>query len=80
MILMIISPAAYTPEMVPSGLDLLIYFNPLSYFILCFQRIICYGQWPALGVFSIAVALASISFFGGYWFFRKAKFAFFDYA
>lgn len=80
MVLMIVSPAAYTPEMVPNSLKVLIYLNPMSYFIICFQQIICYGLWPSWHIFVIAVALSATSFIGGYIIFRKTKAVFFDYA
>lgn len=80
MILMVLSPFAYTPDMVPPGLKLLLYFNPLSYFVLSFQQVICYGAWPAASSVLPAAALAFASFFGGFWLFRRVKFVFFDYA
>jgi lipopolysaccharide transport system permease protein len=46
MLLFVLSPFAYTPEMVPEALKPLIYLNPLSYFVLTFQQLICYGTWP----------------------------------
>jgi lipopolysaccharide transport system permease protein len=76
----ILSPAAYTPEMVPESLKLILYLNPLSYFVLCFQAVICYGTLPPLPYFVMAAALGISSFFAGFWFFSKAKYVFFDYA
>lgn len=80
MLMTILSPFAYTPEMVPSSLKAIIYLNPMSYFVLSFQNIICYGSWPgvwpALGSFVLAVT----SFLGGLYIFQRAKHVFFDYA
>ena len=80
MMLFMLSPFAYTPEMVPSGLRPIIYLNPLSYFVLVFQKIICYGEFPDLLPAVGSVLLGVVSFFAGFNLFQKAKFTFFDYA
>ena len=80
MALVILSPFAYTPDMVPVGLRPLLYLNPLTCFVLCFQQVITYGVWPDSDIFLQALALSAGTFFGGFWFFRRAKFVFFDYA
>lgn len=80
MLMTVLSPFAYTPEMVPDALKFLLYFNPLSYFVLSFQQVIAYGTWPdfvpALGSFIFGVG----GFVLGYAAFLKSKFLFFDYA
>ncbi len=80
MLMTILSPFAYTPDMVPSQLKALIYLNPMSYFVLAFQNIICYGTWPDLWPATGSVALAFCSFLGGLHIFQRAKHVFFDYA
>jgi lipopolysaccharide transport system permease protein len=80
MLLFVLSPFAYTPEMVPATMKAVIYLNPLSYFVLSFQNLICFGTWPDLGVAGGAVALALGSFFLGFNVFERAKHVFFDYA
>ena len=80
MVLMIVSPFAYTPEMVPASLKPLLYLNPLAYYVQVFQSLICYGQWPPAGVSLFVVALSFSSFIGGFVLFRKVKRVFFDYA
>ncbi|TLS76045.1 hypothetical protein FE236_07890 [Mariprofundus erugo] len=79
MMLMVLSPFAYTPEMVPSALKAIIYFNPMSYFVLCFQQAICYGHMPDLINVLGCLILASTSFFVGFALFQRAKRMFFDY-
>ena len=80
MTMFVLSPFAYTPEMVPAALKPLLYLNPLSYFVLTFQQLICYGSWPN-PVAAIGAAVLSLSsFFCGYIFFQRAKNVFFDYA
>lgn len=78
MLMMILSPFAYTPDMVPANLKLLLYFNPMSYFVLSFQQVVCYGNWPSVFTIGPAAAIAFTAFFGGFWMFRRTKYVFFD--
>lgn len=80
MTMFVLSPFAYTPEMVPTIMKPMIYLNPLSYFVLTFQQIICYGTWPSPLTSGGAVALALASFAAGFTMFQRAKYVFFDYA
>jgi lipopolysaccharide transport system permease protein len=80
MLLFVLSPFAYTPEMVPAGLKSIIYLNPLSYFVLTFQQIICYGVWPDLIPAIGSIVLGLGTFLIGFTVFQKARFVFFDYA
>ena len=80
MLLFVLSPFAYTPEMVPAALKPIIYLNPLSYFVLTFQQLICYGTWPDPFVAGGAAILGLGSFFAGFSVFQRAKYVFFDYA
>lgn len=80
MLLFVLSPFAYTPDMVPGALKIFLYINPMSYFVLVFQQLICYGTWPDLIPAIGAVVLGLGSFFGGFVVFQRAKYAFFDYA
>lgn len=80
MLVTVLSPFAFTPDMVPSSLRALIYLNPLSYFVLTFQQLICFGTWPdevpACGALVLGVGI----FFLGFTVFQRAKHVFFDYA
>jgi lipopolysaccharide transport system permease protein len=80
MIMMIVSPFAYTPEMVPAAFKPVLLLNPLSYFVLTFQQLICYGNWPDIRILGGAAAISIASFMGGYLFFQRAKGVFFDFA
>lgn len=80
MVLLILSPAAYTPDMVPDALKALLYANPLSYFVMSYQRIICYGEVPLPTHAAVAAALGLGLFVAGHAFFDRTKHAFFDYA
>jgi ABC-type polysaccharide/polyol phosphate export permease len=66
--------------MVPAAMKPLLFLNPLSYFVLTFQQLICYGNWPDIRVLSGAVVIATGSFMAGYLFFQRAKGVFFDFA
>ncbi|SRR5579883_335747 len=79
MLLFVLSPFAYTPEMVPESLKPIIYLNPLSYFVLTFQQLICYGTWPDPLAAGGAILLGIGSFFLGFIVFQKVKYVFFDY-
>jgi lipopolysaccharide transport system permease protein len=79
MLLFMLSPFAYTPEMVPPALKVIIYLNPLSYFVLSFQQLICYGSWPAVSLVTCAALLSGALFVAGFTVFRRAKHVFFDY-
>ena len=80
MLVTVLSPFAFTPEMVPNSLKAFLYLNPLSYFVLSFQQLICYGKLPELIPAIGSVGLAFFLFLFGYSTFRKAKHLFFDYA
>lgn len=76
-VLMIISPIAYTPDMVPGTLKLIMWFNPYSYYVKCFQGAFLGGNFFLN--FSIAAVLSVSMYFSGYKFFTKVKTIFHDY-
>jgi len=80
MMLMIITPIAYTPAMIPPSLQIIIYFNPLSYFVISFQYLIILNQLPSWNILLVMVAISFASFSLGYALVRRAKGAFYDYA
>jgi lipopolysaccharide transport system permease protein len=80
MSMMVLSPMAYTPDMVPSPLKFIIWFNPISYFILCLQAPLALGTWPSPTAMIGATCLGIGTFVVGLAFFRRARFAFVDYA
>jgi lipopolysaccharide transport system permease protein len=79
-IMLVASPIAYTPHMLPPQLQLLIYANPLAYFVITFQSLIVLGELPALPIMAGALFFAVGSFLLGSWIFVRAKTVFFDYA
>jgi lipopolysaccharide transport system permease protein len=78
--LMIASPIAYTPEAAPGPLQLLVYINPLSYFILTFQELIVYGRLPPAAIVLAVLVLSFGPYVIGFRLFQRAKHAFWDYA
>jgi lipopolysaccharide transport system permease protein len=80
MAVMTLSPMAYTPEMVPPQLKFILWFNPISYFVLCLQAPLALDAWPSLRVFAVAAFLGIGMFALGLAFFRRARFAFVDFA
>lgn len=79
MAVMILSPMAFTPEMIPDGLRFMLWFNPMSYFILCLQAPIALGVWPSPVAMVGAAVLGIGMFFLGRFFFRRARFVFVEY-
>lgn len=77
MMLLIISPIAYTPNMAPRALKAVIWLNPLSYFFQAIQEIFVWGR--VSHNFYIAMALAYSMFTIGYYCFKKLKPVFYDY-
>lgn len=79
MLLMIASPIAYTPEMVPNGLKLIITLNPIAYYIIAYQDIIVFGKMPSVQLWISLILMSSVTFVGGGYFFVRAKRSLIDY-
>jgi lipopolysaccharide transport system permease protein len=76
--LMMISPIAYTADMVPEPLQPFLAANPLFYIIISFQDSLMIGQFPRGMAFWGLVGLGLIFFWLGYWFFMRMKIMFAD--
>ena len=79
-ILLVASPIAYTPDMLPDALRLLLYFNPLAYFIVSLQSLIVLGMLPDWSIILGMFAFSAASLLLGAHVFSRAKTVFFDYA
>lgn len=79
-ILLVASPIAYTPDMLPDALRLLIYFNPLAYYIVALQSLIVLGSLPDWPIVLGMLAFSGASLMLGAHVFSRAKTVFFDYA
>lgn len=80
MLLLIITPIAYTPDMTPEQLKFLMYLNPLFYFVISFQYLVILDRIPPMHIIVIGAALSVTLFTGGYLVFSRSKQAFYDYA
>jgi len=80
LMLMLISPIAYTVDMIPPRLAPFIKLNPLYYFIVAYQNILVLGKLPPANILIVVVLLGILSFGAGYWLFVRLKSVFFDYA
>jgi len=80
MMLLVLTPIAYLPSMVPGGLKILMYGNPLYYFVTSYQSLIILNQLPPLDVVVVGVLMSILIFVVGFRMNRNAKQAFFDYA
>ena len=79
MILLIASPIAYTPTMIPPKLAIIITLNPAAYFIKAYQYLIVFGKLPSpLNIVAIVV-IAFVLLALGNWFFGRVKRIIADY-
>lgn len=79
MIMFVISPIAFTPDMVPNNLRVLLAFNPFAYFVVAYQQVVMLGIWPSFGHLVLLVGLPIATFLLGSWFFYRAKHVIIDY-
>jgi lipopolysaccharide transport system permease protein len=73
MITMILSPIAYTVEMVPSHFRFLIWLNPIAYFIVAYQQIIVLNAFPPLFVVLAILLISALTFLLGFLVFDRVK-------
>jgi len=79
LLLMMVSPIAYTDEMVSGPLRLLLKFNPLYYVIVCYRECLIFGRPPRIDQWLPLAILAPAAFCGGYVVFRRLKPVFSDH-
>jgi len=78
-ILMVASPIAYTPAMVPGSIKAVLLLNPLAYFVIAYQKILVLGQLPDLpSALALVIGSVGLFVFGG-WFFARVKSVMVDY-
>jgi lipopolysaccharide transport system permease protein len=78
LILMMMSPIAYSADMIPEGLQAFLGLNPLYYLIIAYQDCLMLGRFPRGEVFLVLSVMSLVSFGAGYWFFGCMKKAFAD--
>lgn len=79
MIMLVASPIAYTPDMVPSALKPLLAINPFAYFVVAYQQVIMLGIYPSIPHSALLVFMSLAAFIVGSWFFDRAKRVIIDY-
>ncbi len=79
MVMLIVSPIAYTASMVPDSLRGIILINPFAYFVIAFQELIVLGQSPTTLQWIVLVAMSLAFFAIGGWFFTRTKPVLVDY-
>lgn len=72
-LLMFISPIAYTQQMVPGSLELLVKLNPLSYLIAGYRDSLIFGRLPNLWGLLAFAGLALVSLLAGYHYFMRLR-------
>lgn len=75
--LMITTPIAYTTDMVPSQMKIIIFANPLSYYVISFQHLILLGKPPPGFILPVAIGFSFFSFCFGFFFYQRVKKVFF---
>jgi homopolymeric O-antigen transport system permease protein len=80
LVLMMLSPIAYTIEMVPEALRPFMGINPLYYFIVTYQGVLMLGRLPPWSVLLAVFLLGILVFSVGFWFFTRLKLVLVDYA
>jgi lipopolysaccharide transport system permease protein len=78
MILMMITPIAYTPDMVPAGLRPFLRLNPLYYLISAYQECLMLGRTPHAGIIIPFAVMALVAFVAGHVFLSRLKLLFAD--
>lgn len=79
MVMLVASPIAYTPDMVPRALKPLLALNPFAYFVVAYQQVIMLGIWPSAAHLGVLLVMTVATFAGGSWFFARAKRVIVDY-
>jgi lipopolysaccharide transport system permease protein len=72
LLLMLVSPIAYTIDMIPPELMPFMYPNPLFYMIMIYREVMFYGRVP-WGYVTVFGALALLTFAFGYFVFTRLK-------
>lgn len=78
LMLMMISPIAYTEDMIPETLRGFLYFNPLYYLIIIYQNLFLFNNFPQ-DLFWIFLVISLVVFILGYYLFVILKGVFNDY-
>ena len=72
-LLMFVSPIAYTHQMVPAGLKLVVTLNPLSYLVEGYREAMLSDQIPRLGGLAVFGGLALLVLLAGHRYFMRLR-------
>jgi lipopolysaccharide transport system permease protein len=72
-VMLIASPIAYTPDMVPASLRMLLYVNPFGYYVMAFQSVLVLGEVPPAEIMIGCVVFAFVLFHAMYHAFKLGK-------
>jgi lipopolysaccharide transport system permease protein len=78
MALMIITPIAYTPDLVPARIKPLLYLNPIYYHVSANQHLVLLNKLPPTIEIVLGVGLSITMLLAGIWVFRRARVAMMD--
>ncbi len=73
MFLLMVSPIAYTSEMVPASLRVVVSLNPIYYVITPWQNVLAQGVMPKPEVMVVLAIQSLVAFVGGYWLFARLR-------
>ena len=66
-----LQPILYQPELLPAPLKVLIYANPFSHLVFCYQDALYFGSFAHPGSWLLLAAASILVPVLGYWFFRR---------
>lgn len=76
--ILIVTPIAYTPDMVPDSIKPLLYLNPLYYYVSANQHLILMNQMPPMLEIGLGAAMSVFMFLVGLFVFKRARVAMMD--
>jgi lipopolysaccharide transport system permease protein len=76
--ILIVTPIAYTPDMVPDRIKPLLYLNPLYYYVSANQHLILLNQVPPMIEIILGITMSISMFLLGVWVFKRARLAMMD--
>ena len=76
--LLVVTPIAYTPEMIPAKIKPLLYLNPLYYYVSANQHLILMNDLPPAVELIIGLTISVAMFLFGIWVFKRARMAMMD--
>ncbi|MCE5252291.1 ABC transporter permease [bacterium] len=76
--LLFVTPIAYTPDMIPAAMKPFLLLNPLYYYVTAYQDALMLNRFPREGTLFIAFGIGIVMFMVGYYFFSKMKVIFVD--